>query len=166
MKITLSDNGYGSELGYAALTMIQCVCILNPWFLPAAITNRPRDPYRKMKSVQSGIFFPPHYGGETGFRELFPPHYPGPRGGNRSYFPPIIWDPGGEIKKFPLHFLARWGGSARRRRKIWRIGALKCSISLRKMLSSDLESIKFSACGGLFRRVIICFCLLFWYARS
>ena len=78
------------------------------------------------RACHQGYFLPPHYGGETGFRELFPPIIRDPGGevpphylgkfwcfppfwgvfahfsGFWGYFPPIIWDPGGEVKnRFP-----------------------------------------------------------------
>ena len=78
-----------------------------------------------------------------------------------DYFPPIFRDPGGEIQfisppyfetlggKFS-YFPPKWGGNARRRRKILRIWRSEMLNFLYKNVFQRLKSLKFSACGGLF----------------
>ena len=82
--------------------------------------------------VRTGVLFPPHNGGETGFRRFLPPHISRPRGGNKFIAPP------------------NGGGNARRRRKILRIWRSEMLNFLYKNVFQRLKSLKFSACGGLF----------------
>ena len=69
------------------------------------------------KSMVRGSF-PPHYGGGSGNFEIISPPYSETLGGKSGLFPPHISRPwGGNFIISP----PRWGGRARRRRKILRI---------------------------------------------
>ena len=93
--------------------------------------------------------------------KIISPPYFETLGGKFSLFPPIFRDPGGEIQfisppyfetlggKFS-YFPPKWGGNARRRRKILRIWRSEMLNFLYKNVFQRLKSLKFSACGGLF----------------
>ena len=67
---------------------------------------------------KAGVVFPPHNGGETEIWRFLPPPYFETLGGKFEFLPPHISRPwGGNSSFFPL----KWGGNARRRRKILRI---------------------------------------------
>ena len=65
---------------------------------------------KNTKIIQSGVLFPTHMGGKSGFEKLFPTHFAGPWGGNRGLFPPHSADPGGEIEViFPHNYGGKSG---------------------------------------------------------